>query len=383
MTTQNLDTIVNVTVSVSPISAPRGSFNEMLIVGTTDVIPTSERVREYTTVDDMLTDGFIVTDPEYIAAQIYFSQSPAPTTVWIGRQQYNGSPIADETPLQAITACRLANYDWYIGVCLDAVTADHKAIAAWAETASPSSIYAFTSNDSDIITVAGSPPDLFTYLKALDYKRTIGQYSTTQGAVYPNNIYAICAIMGYACGQNSGLANSAFTLKFKEETGIAVEPLTTAQIGYAEGKNANLYLSYGNFYNVFEQGKMVNGDFFDEVINLDMLVNNIQLSVMDLLYGNPKIPQTDDGVTQIMRVINLACAEAATVGFLAPGVWTGPEVMNVKYGDTLPLGYQVQAQAVAEQSVADRALRKSPPIYVCIKEAGAVHSVLIGVYVNR
>jgi len=38
---------------------------------------------------------------------------------------------------------------------------------------------------------------------------------------------------------------------------------------------------------------------------------------------------------------------------------------------------------LASQSQADREARESVPLYVAIKEAGAVHSVLIGVYVNR
>jgi hypothetical protein len=263
------------------------------------------------------------------------------------------------------------------------VTADHKAIAAWVETATPTSIYAFTTSDADVLTANPSPDDIFSFLQALNYKRTIGQYATTQTAVYPNNIYAIVAIMGYACGQNSGLANSSFTLKFKEEVGIATEPLTSSQVTIIEGKNGNLYLSYGNSYELFEQGKMVNGDFFDEVLNIDMLVNEIQLSVMDLLVANPKIPQTDEGNTQIMRTIGLACEESVNMGFLAPGTWNGPNVLNLKTGDVLPKGYVIQSPPMSQQSAADRALRKASPIYVCVKEAGAVHSLVIGVYVDR
>jgi len=380
--TLSLDTIVNVTVLISPLSAPRGTFNETLIVGEAEVIPTSERLRLYTDPDDMLTDGFLVTDPEYIAAEIYFSQQPAPIKLWIGRQDTTETS-PPETALEAVQACRLASFEWYMAICLAAVADDHKDIALWAESAAPSTLYLFTTNDADILTVDPSPDDIFLYLKTLNYGRVMGQYATTIGGEYPNNIYAIVAIAGYVCGQNTGLANSAFTLKFKQEVGIAPEPLTTTLVNIIANKNGNLYLSYGNYYTFFEQGKMANGQFFDEVINLDMLVNNMQLSVMDLLYGNPKIPQTDDGVTQIMRVINLACEQAVTLGFLAPGKWTGPNVLNLKTDDMLPRGYMVQAQSVDDQSQADRELRKSPPIYVAIKEAGAIHSVLIGVYVNR
>lgn len=372
-----LNSIVDVEVLISPLSAPRSTFNQALIIGSTDNITTDERLREYADAASMLTDGFVITDPEYIAASIYFSQSPSPDVLWVGRQG------AEESCVEALEACRQANFEWYVGICLNAVYADHIACAAYIETATPSSIYAFTTSDADCIVGTGSPDDIFTYLKALGYSRTIGQYATTQGDVYPNNIYAIVAIMGYAMGQNSGLANSAFTLKFKREIGIATEPLTTTQLGILEGNNGNAYLSYGNYYSIFEQGKMSDGSFFDEKINLDMLVNNIQLSIMDVLYQNPKVPQTDAGVTQEIQACNDACDNAVRIGFLGPGTWTGVDILNLKNGDPLPGGYLVQAESLASQSQADREARKSVPLYVAIKEAGAIHSVLIGVYVNR
>jgi hypothetical protein len=386
MTTPNtlsLDRIVDISVEVSPLAAPRATFNELLIVGSTVNITKAERVRVYEAAADMLDDGFDVDDPEYIAALIYFSQSPSPRRLWVGRQDLTGTP---ESCLVAITACRDASFDWYIGICLNAVKADHEAIALWAEAAAPSTIYAFTTDDADAIAAAPSPAGIFEYLKGLDYSRTIGQYSTDQGGspvAYPNNVYAVVAIMGYACGQNTGLAGSAFTLKFKQEVGISTEPLTTTQVGYIENQNGNVYLSYGDSYSFFEQGVMADGSFFDEKINLDMLVNNIQLSVLDLLNSTPKVPQTDPGITQIIHAINQACEQAVSVGFLAPGEWTGVDILNLRNGDTLPKGYLVQAGSLADQSTADRQARKSPPIYVAIKEAGAVHSLVLGVYVNR
>lgn len=375
-TTRSLDSIVDIEVLVSPLAAARSTFNQALIIGETTGIGTTTRLKLYENATEVLED-FALTDPEYIAASIYFSQSPSPDKLWIGFKD------STESWVEALQECREANSEWYIGICLGAEYADHIACAAYIETATPFSIYAYTTSDADCLTGTASPPDIFTYLKSLDYSRSIGQYATTQTAVYPNNIYAIVAIMGYACGQNSGLANSAFTLKFKQETGISVEPLTSTQINVIEGNNGNVYLEYANYYTIFEQGKMANGDFFDERMNLDMLVNNLQLTLMDLLYQNPKIPQTDAGVTQLIGACNDACDEAVRLGFLGPGTWTGPNVLNLKTDDPLPAGYLVQAEALSTQAQADREARESVPLYVSIKEAGAVHSITIGLYVNR
>ena len=381
MDTFSLDSIVDISVLVSPLAAPRATFNELLIVGPTAIIDTDERVRVYESVAELAADGFVATDPEHIAATLYFSQSPEPRKLWVGRQDTASSP--EESFLEAITDCRDKEDSWYVGICLGSDKEDHIAIAAWAEATTPSTIYAFTTWDADVITSSPSPVGIFEYLKVLDYSRTIGQYATTQSDVYPNNIYAMVGVMGYVCGQNSGLANSSFTLKFKEETGIATEPLTSTQRGYIENQNGNIFLSYGNYYDWFEQGVMADGTFFDEKISLDMLVNDMQLAISDLLNSTPKIPQTDGGVGQMVHAINQTCENSVRLGFLAPGTWTGVDLLNLKTGDTLPNGYLVQAEALADQSTADRQLRKSVPLYVAIKEAGAVHSVVIGIYVDR
>lgn len=284
------------------------------------------------------------------------------------------SAVAAESLLEALQACRSINDDWYACFVCDAAKADHEAIAAWIEAATPFSVYFGTTQDADVLTVATT--DVCSNLKAANYTRSLMQYST-------DTPYAAAAIMGYSMGQNTGLANSAYTLKFKQEVGVETEDLTATQINYAEGKNCNLYLSYAGDYEIFEQGKVSSGQFFDEIINLDMLASNIQLNVMDLLYQNPKIPQTDAGQTQIIRACNEACDEAVKIGFLAPGQWTGSDILNLSTDDILPNGYLCQSEPYSEQSSADREARKAMPVYVAIKEAGAVHSVVIGVYVNR
>jgi len=301
---------------------------------------------------------------------------------------------ADETSeslLKAMQACRAKDGTWYGGFACGATKADHLAIAAWIESTEPTSVYFFNTADSDV--VSGADTNVFNMLKSFSYSRTIGQYSTAQvdgktGTVMnPSYQYAICAIMGYAMGANTGLPSSAYTLMFKNEIGISAEPLTSTQVynitDDSGGCNGNVYLNYANYYNIFQKGKMSNGYFFDEIINLDVLVSNIQLSLMDLLYQNPKIPQTDSGMTTLMNAVAGCCQTAVNVGFLAPGIWTGANILALKNGDMLPLGYLVQTTPMAEQSQADREARKSTPILVSIKEAGAIHSITVGITVNR
>ena len=195
--------------------------------------------------------------------------------------------------------------------------------------------------------------------------------------------------MGYACGANRGLANDAYTLAYKRLPGVTPDNLTETQVthicGSAEstGNNGNVYIIRGEDYYVLQQGYCANGQSFDEVVYLDMLKNEITLNVMDLLYKRRKIPQTEPGVTSIINVINKACKKFVTLGFIAPGQWNGNECLSLQTGDYLPEGYLVQSEPINEQSQADREKRKSPPIYVCIKLAGAIEFVTIQVNVDR
>lgn len=84
-----LSNVLNVATLVSPAAVTGPSFNQALIVGPSTHIPSvgaNSRLRLYYNLDELSSDNFLTTDPEYLAAEVYFGQSPAPTGLWIGRQ---------------------------------------------------------------------------------------------------------------------------------------------------------------------------------------------------------------------------------------------------------------------------------------------------------
>lgn len=377
----DLKTIVNVSVNLAARAAARKGFNVALIMGPSKVINEAERVRIYTSLAAMVQDGFTQETPEYKAAQLYFSQSPTPVKVAIGVKGEK------ESFVDAAEACRAKNGEWYVLIPLDAEDADILALAAWTESATPDTLFAYTTNDASNLSDArtddaGEQTDgIFKRLKAKNYQRSFG--------IFSKNSYAAAAVMGYAMGQNRGTSNSAFTLAYKKLVGVTTDDLTEAQVQYVcgdsetPGVNGNVYVTRANSYDILQNGCMANGAYFDEVLNLDMLKNRITLNVMDLLATSPKIPQLDPGVTMIVNAINVACEEFVKTGFIGAGIWNGQEVLDLKKGTVLPNGYIVLAESVDTQSQADRDARKAPPIYVCVKTAGAIHYVVIAVNVNR
>lgn len=83
--------VVNVDVIMSPTAATGRNFGSLLILGTSTVIPVSERIRLYTSSEDIGVD-FGEDSPEYEAALIYFSQSPRPAQVYVGRWAKRSQP---------------------------------------------------------------------------------------------------------------------------------------------------------------------------------------------------------------------------------------------------------------------------------------------------
>lgn len=83
-TTLPVSRVVNVAVEMSPTAAALRNFGFCLILGDSDIIDTDERIRLYSSISDIATD-FGISSREYLAAQAFFSQSPQPTQVYIGR----------------------------------------------------------------------------------------------------------------------------------------------------------------------------------------------------------------------------------------------------------------------------------------------------------
>ncbi|EOX6670656.1 DUF3383 family protein [Klebsiella pneumoniae] len=372
--------VVNVDVIMSPVAATGRNFGALLILGTSTVIPVTERIRQYSAIED-IGDDFGVDSPEYEAATIFFSQSPKPTLVYIGRWAKTlaeGEDGTVETLLQAVNAS-LQYTNWYglaIADSADLVEADVISVGAAIEASSLSRILAVTTDDVNVL-VSGNTDNIGYKLKAASYSRTFWQYSSSSK-------YAAISAFGRAFTVNFTGNNTTITLKFKTEPGVTYETLTTAQASAIDAINGNVYVYYANDTAIIQQGVMANGDFFDERHGLDWLQNYVQTNLYNLLYtSNTKIPQTDAGVTRLMTNVEASLDQAVNNGLIAPGVWNGGPIGQIESGDTLTKGYYVYADSVDNQAQSDREARKSPVIQAAIKLAGAIHYADVQINVVR
>ncbi len=460
-----LSDIVDVVVELTGTLGTPPPYNQGLIVGTSTVIPSvgaNSRLRQYSALSQMITDGFTLTSPEYLAASAYAGQTPAAPYWWIGRQdltamqtvtvdlggtgyvvgdivtvvqtgasggqllvtavnagvvtavativgsQGTGYSIATaltttggsgtglevnitaigETPLEAVQACRLASTTWYAFTALAAQDTDIEAIASWAQSYQPVVMgYGLTSSANVLNNVAGN---VAATLKAGNYSRMALVYSTTQSGAATGNTYAAAAMMGMVCGLTTGLAGSYYTAALKSLATITAETAIwggTAQSYFTNitGNNCNVYVNYASTFSVLMPGILPNGQYIDEIINLDILTSNLQYNIMNVLTTNPAVPQTDAGQQSLLNAATQACEQSVGIGFIAPTnrTWTGSTVLNLKAGQTLPQGYLVQSASYSTAAASVFANRTAMPIYVSIIEAGAAQSVTIGIYDQR
>lgn len=369
---------VDVTVNLSPRALPRNGFNIGMILGRTGVITTETRIKAYSSPDEMIEDGFALSDPLYLGAVEYFKQQDnlgaSLSQLYIGAIGLSSETEepADEDIVTALLDCRKKSSDWYgFTTCTDITDQQLEALADATESLEATVFFGITKS-TDV--TEGTEGNIVNKINAKNYDRTI--------ITWHENALFGCGLLGYAMGANTGLINSAYSLKFKQIVGQVASNLSTDAVNNIERYYGNCYVTRAKAQ--YEQGTCASGTWFDEIINLDKLVNDIQLNVYDLLYSLPKEPQTEGGHADIAGVIGQACEQARKIGFIGENLkWRRTSILNLSKGDVLPNGYLIQWEDVNEQADADRDARKSQPFYVCINLAGAIHSVVIQVNVSR
>ncbi len=319
------------------------------------------------------------------ASTVAFATAGAGTdlSVLLGLQStqggYQAAGIAAETLANGVAALANQSNSWYglqIASTVQPADSDYLAVAAFIEASTVTRIFAVTTQEAGAL-VATTTTDLASLMQAAGYHRTFVQYSSSSP-------YASASAFGRAFTVDFTGANTTITLKFKQEPGVTPEFLTETQAATLIAKSCNVFVEYNNATAILQNGTMANGQYFDTVHGTDWLQNALQTGIYNLLFtSTTKIPQTDQGVNQLIATASATMDQSVTNGLVAPGVWGGPSFGAIVTGQTLSKGYYVYAPPVSTQSVAARAARQSPVIQIAAKLAGAIHSANLIVNVNQ
>lgn len=213
------------------------------------------------------------------------------------------------------------------------------------------------------------------------------KYNKSRGLFYSDSTYAfnyLAAYFGRYLSTEFEGSNTVQTMHLKDLVGIPADPgLTQTLLNLAKDNGADCYANIAGVAKVFCSG--ANG-FADQVYNLAWLVGKLEVAGFNVLATvSNKVPQTEAGMDILKGAYRLVLDQAVRNGYLAPGKWTRVD----KFGDVAAfdqnveqVGYYIYSAPVSQQSVSDRAARKAPLVQIAAKEAGAIHSTSILLYVN-
>ncbi len=216
-----------------------------------------------------------------------------------------------------------------------------------------------------------------------------GGFTYTRGLLYlgATDLSALemsAAYFGRALSTVFSGSNTTQTMHLKDLRTIQPDPdMTQTILTKALSAGADTYVSLQGIAKVFCSGE---NSFFDDVYNLQWFVGALQVAGFNALATtSTKLPQTEQGVAVLKGAYRQVCEQGVGNQYLAPGQWNSPTTFGNQgdfFRNISERGYYIYSAPVALQSAADRAARIAPLIQIAVKEAGAIHSSSVIIYVN-
>lgn len=224
--------------------------------------------------------------------------------------------------------------------------------------------------DLDDITTAG-----YTHTRGLFYDDADDDVALGFQAAYASRLLSVVF---------SG-SNTTSTMHLKQLAGVEPDPgIDQTLLDKAVTAGADTYPSIRGYPCVFCSGE---NSFVDQIYNLLWLQSALETAGFNYLAGSStKIPQTENGMDGLKGAYRAVMQQAVANGYLAPGVWNSPTTFGNQvdfYQNVAQLGYYIYSAPIALQSQADRVAREAPLVQIAAKEAGAIQSSTVVVYVNQ
>lgn len=291
-------------------------------------------------------------------------------------------PARPETLAEAIT--RLAGELYFQGILTTRSLSDDEAINA-SNLVQSMQNRVFPLPVSKVNALQAQTGLFAKILPNFNTKGLLYTYGDTADQAALNSRLFAAAYLSRGLSVNYNGSNTTITMNLKDLVGIQADTnISETILNQCQALGVDCFPSIEGLAKIISnrQGTM----YFDQVVNQIWFVNAIQRAVFNTLATvRTKIPQTEAGLEQLATAIRGVCKQAVTNGYLAPGTWNSPETFG-DYDDFLrnitEFGYYQYHQPVAEQLQSEREQRKAPFWQIAGKEAGAVHSASILIYIE-
>lgn len=282
---------------------------------------------------------------------------------------------AGETLASAIT--RTESLVQYFGIVVTQILSQTDMLAAAAVVEPLNKIEFLVGNDEADVSIGGK----------LDLLRS-GGFTHSRGLYYGgsdlNSMIYSAAYAGRGLSTNFDGSNTTSTMHLKDLASVQPDSsMTQTLLGLCQAAGADVYVSLQGVPKVFCSGE---NSFFDQVYNLLWFVGALQVAGFNYLaQSSTKVPQTEPGMDGLKGAYRKICDQAVSNQYSAPGEWNSSTTFGVQadfLANIRQRGYYIYSQPVADQSQAQREGRVAPLVQIALKEAGAIHSSTVVVYVN-
>ena len=353
------------------------SFDRFLFVSD-DIVsqPAAPKPTDYYTLADVST-VFGSLSEEYKAALVWFS-NPKVQSMGKPFSIYTYDTVAQPNVVTALNTL-WANYTsaYFGGLSMNIINtlsvADITAVLTWTLTVRPF-IFGVNYSGADAV-----DPVLLTDLRS---QADPLQLQTTCFSYHTSNDYAYIAGFAYmACVDLTGYRTS-YTLHWKTLYGVAALDLSNADNAALKAKGYTFYAYMDTLPMCFHS---FTGDksYLDEIHQSDWLNSKIQENLINLARKEPKIAQSEVGMTSARNEVIRALELGVYNGIIERGLQSQVNLGRYSVGDIMTDGYEVISTPVRLQTAADRQARKATLIQFATTLSGAIHSFTAeGVYIR-
>lgn len=367
----SLSNVIQISVSQTPTGI--SAFNTSnLALFTTDTPSPSFEYKIYLDLADV-GDDFGTSSTTYAMAAAVFSQQP---NILLPGGYLVIIPFeVSETLAEAIA--RTQSLVQYFGLMTTQIESQADMLAAAAVIQANNMIGFFAQTSTATIAPGG----------ALDLLRT-GKFTQSRGLFYDSTsadaLNFQAAYAGRALSTVFTGSNTTQNMHLKQLVGVQPDPaLTQTLLNQAVTAGADTYPSLQGFPCVFTSGA---NDYFDNVYNLQAFAGYLQIAGFNYLAGaSTKIPQTENGMDGLKAAYRQICQQFVANQYLAPGSWNSPTTFGNQadlISNVAQFGYYIYSSPIATQLQSARAARQAPLVQIAAKEAGAINSSSVVVFVN-
>lgn len=370
--------IIQINTRISPAGLATANFASGMLFAPETELPVGfvkDTYRVYFDLKSLSTD-FATTTETYKSAQRWLGGTPATRVLMVW-----GAATADAD--QSTTLNKARNATWWYWTMFTApvlaVTTKVQDIAQWCEDNGSMFINNQTGANTTAIRNPNLSSDIASLLTAAGFRHVFTACHATDGN-------AGNALAKHFAAVNYSADRSTITGEFKKSPGVVAEDLTgTEYAAMQKDTKKAVFYSVVDLQGSTDMGRWLNtythstyGEYIDDVVNLDAMVNALTVALYNVLGKQPtKLAQTPVGQSVLIGTARSVCEQYVRNGYLGPRNYLDPDDGIEKYTP----GYEIltKPEDILDLSDSDRNARKSAPLRIRLFRAGAIHMVQVDV----